>query len=170
MTSTGDTMASGTLRYAITESNQNPGTSIASPNQIVFQIPGSGPQTIELEPPLPPIIAPVIIDGYSQSGSSSNTLSTSDNATILIQIDGAAIPSATYPEADGLVIVAFNCTVDGLSITDFSGSGIAMEPPAIPVPPLGAIGDDIWGDSDRGVSLRLGPGQPGSRRDRGQLQ
>jgi hypothetical protein len=146
VTSTADTMASGTLRDAITESNQNPGTSIASPNQIVFQISGSGAQTIELQSPLPAITAPVIIDGYSQSGSSVNTETVADNATILIQIDGSSIPSATDPEADGLDIETYNCTVDGLSITDFSGSGIALEPPANPVPPLGAIGADIRGD------------------------
>ena len=69
VTSTGDTIAPGTLRYAITESNENPGTSIASPNQIAFQIPGSGPQTIELQSPLPAITSPAIVDGYSQSGS-----------------------------------------------------------------------------------------------------
>ena len=37
-----------------------------------------------------------------------------------------------------------NCTIDGLSITGFSGAGIALEPGSNTV--SGALGDTIWGN------------------------
>ena len=73
VTTTADTVAVGTLRYAITYSNANPSISASAPNQITFEIPGIGLQTISLLTALPTIIQPVVIDGYSQAGSSTNT-------------------------------------------------------------------------------------------------
>ncbi len=136
---------SGPLRWAIDQSNANPSPSLSQPNEILFEIPGSGLQTIHLLTPLPPITAPVAIEGYSQPGSQTNNLATSDNATILVQVDGSQIPAASYPDADGLTIAAYNCTVDGLSLTGFSGAGIALESLPTP-PPAGALGASIWGN------------------------
>src|SRR5207244_10153407 len=42
--------------------------------------------------PLPALSHPAIVDGYSQSGASANTLATGDNAIIRIEIDGASAP------------------------------------------------------------------------------
>ena len=72
VTTTADSGAVGTLRYAITYSNANPSISASAPNQIMFEIPGIGLQTISVLTALPTIMQPVVIDGYSQAGSSTN--------------------------------------------------------------------------------------------------
>src|SRR5262245_12215850 len=76
---------------------------------INFNIPGGGVRTIAVgtDPtatgiPEPDIIMPLTIDGYSQTGASVNTQANSDNAVILIQLDG---PGAGA-NADGLVLAA----------------------------------------------------------------
>src|SRR5262245_57987709 len=56
------------LRDAITFANANSGA-----DEIDFDIPGSGVQTITLLSALPTITGPVTIDGYTQPGSSPNT-------------------------------------------------------------------------------------------------
>ncbi|SRR6266496_5297828 len=83
VTNTADS-GSGSLRQAILDANSNSGA-----DTIAFAIPGSGVHTIPLFSALPQITDPVLINGYTQPGSSSNTLSTGDNAVILIEIDGA---------------------------------------------------------------------------------
>ena len=48
---------------------------------ITFNIPGAGVQTITPLSPLPTVVKPVNINGYSQPGSSQNTLATTDNSS-----------------------------------------------------------------------------------------
>ncbi len=126
-----------TLYWAITQSNamivQNP----SSPNMIDF----SGPMDIQLQYELPQITQPVIIDGFS-AGGSFNTLAAGDNASIPIQIDGSGLGAG----AEGLRVAAYNCSVIGLSITGFDGSGIDIQPPQTAPPADGAIGATITSD------------------------
>ena len=75
-------------------------------------------QTITPVTSLPAIAAPVVIDGYTQPGAHSNTLSSGNNAVILIELNGAQAPG------DGLVITGGTTIVRGLIINRFSGSGI----------------------------------------------
>src|SRR5271165_2095668 len=49
------------LRWAILQVNAQTG-----PSTIQFDIPGGGPQSIQLTSPLPPIVNSVVIDGTSQ--------------------------------------------------------------------------------------------------------
>src|SRR4029453_9676203 len=56
------------------------------PDQIPFSIPGAGPHTISPLTPLPALTDPVIIDGYSQPGASSNTLAKGDNALLQVVV------------------------------------------------------------------------------------
>lgn len=101
----------GSLAQAIIDSNQRPG-----PDSIVFNIPGSGVQLIDLSQSfLPEITDPVVIDGYTQPGAHPNTLSVGNDAVILIQLDGGLIKR----NGRGLVISASNCLVRGLAITGF---------------------------------------------------
>lgn len=76
VTTTADT-GPGSLRQAIINANANPDAAT-----IRFKIPGSGVKTITPATPLPPITAPVKIDGYTQPGASPNTLAIGDNAVI----------------------------------------------------------------------------------------
>ena len=72
-----------TLREAITAANLNSGL-----NTIAFAISGPGPHTIKPTSALPAITNPVIIDGYTQAGTSANTLADGDNAVLEIELDG----------------------------------------------------------------------------------
>ena len=65
----------GSLRQAILDSNANSGA-----DTIAFDIPGTGATAIAPLSDLPPIFESVSIDGYSQTGSSANTLTDGDNA------------------------------------------------------------------------------------------
>ncbi|GAB4478496.1 MAG: hypothetical protein OHK0057_29510 [Thermoflexibacter sp.] len=82
VTNTNDVDA-GSLRQAILDAN-----ALAGADVIEFAIPGVGVQTISLTSSLPSITEQVTIDGYTQPGSSINTLSIGNNAIINIEIDG----------------------------------------------------------------------------------
>jgi hypothetical protein len=118
VTNTADSGA-GSLRDAINQAN-----CLGGPLTITFNIPGTGVQVIKPLSALPTILTPVTIDGYSQPGSSPNTLVNGDNAVVLIQIDG----SLSSPGTDGLTInFAPNTLVRGLFVTKFSGNGIVVQ-------------------------------------------
>ncbi len=92
---------------------------------ISFNIAGSSVQTILSESALPTIVKPVAIDGYSQPGTQMNTLATSDNAVLLIELNG----SLTGIGANGLVFGAGSdgSSVSGLVINSFDGAGILVQ-------------------------------------------
>ncbi len=140
VTSTADvttTPLPGSLRYAVEFSDAHPSPSPSEPNAIAFDIPGGGLQTIALVATLT-ITQPVVIDGTTQPGSAVNNSSEdqppdtnddqeTDVASILVQIDGSQIPGS---QAIGLDVQAPGCTIDGLSLTGFSGASIFLEAPA----------------------------------------
>ncbi len=75
----------GTLRRAIDCANATPAA-----DTITFAIPGNGVHTIVPGSPLPALTAPVIIDGFTQSGSTPNTnVEGAINAHLNIEIYGA---------------------------------------------------------------------------------
>src|SRR5262249_25562801 len=89
VTTTADSGA-GSLRQAILDANATANLA-GGPDVIQFNIPGGTAQTITPSTALPNITAPVILDGYTQPGSSPNTLTVGDNAVLEIQLDGAAL-------------------------------------------------------------------------------
>ena len=102
-----------TLRAAIQEANATSGA-----DKISFNIPGTGVKTIKPGSELPAITEAVTIDGYTQPGSSKNTLARGTNAKLKIELDGS-----TPPAANGLVIGGDSgTTIRGLVINNF-GSG-----------------------------------------------
>jgi len=86
VTNTND-LGFGSLRQAILDANASPGA-----DQIVFNIPGPGVHTITPLSALPALTddAGATIDGYTQPGSSPNTLVIGDNAVLLIELTGGA--------------------------------------------------------------------------------
>ncbi len=98
----------GSLRNAIEYAN----STVNVKETITFNIPGPGPFVIQPLTQLPAIADPVIIDGYSQPGALPAT--DSEPATILIEINGSALGSAT-----GLNLDAGNSTLSGLFIRYF---------------------------------------------------
>ena len=101
VTSTADS-GGGSLRQAILDANGNPGA-----DTIAFGIVGSGVHTIPLTAPLPAITELVTIDGYTQSGSSANTLPVGQglNTVLRIAVDGAAATGACFTISASDVIV-----------------------------------------------------------------
>ena len=108
-----------TLREAINAANAN--NNPTEKDLIKFNISGTGVHTISPTSPLPQITEPVIINGYSQPGSSANTLAKGTNAVLTIELDGTNAGSA-----DGLSIGAKGTVVKGLVINSFGISGIRL--------------------------------------------
>src|SRR6266851_4129253 len=108
---------------------QNPGT-FGVNDTINFNIIASGTvQTINVgatgNGALPALIKPMTINGYSEMGASMNTLANADNATILIELNGAN----AGPNADGLLLTVSSAgsTIEGLAINRFSLNGIELQ-------------------------------------------
>ena len=69
----------------------NANASTGTTDTIVFNIAGTGVKTITPISPLPTVTDPVIIDGYTQPGSSVNTSAVGNNAVLLIELDGSSL-------------------------------------------------------------------------------
>ncbi|HEY7309956.1 MAG TPA: SdrD B-like domain-containing protein [Gemmataceae bacterium] len=143
VTTTADS-GTGSLRDAITQINADTShTLYASPSnptvdEIDFNITAAsdaagggtgynsttGVAAIKPQFALPSITNAVIINGYSQSGASENTLSNGDNSVLKIVLDGSNVPGTDYIASAGLLINANNSTVEGLAINSFGGSDI----------------------------------------------
>jgi len=115
-----------TLRAAIEQANATAGA-----DAIRFNIPdsfGTGVKTIHVGAPspgngtLPKIDEAVTIDGYTQHGSSANTLAKGTNAKPMIALDGSAISGGSV----GLSVYAPDVVIRGLVVNGFSwGIGAA---------------------------------------------
>jgi hypothetical protein len=119
----------GSLRQAITDANNHANS--GGPDQISFNIPGTGVHTIQPDTKLPNIDDPVVIDGYTQAGASPNTLAVGNNAVLKIVINGA-----NAGETNGLVVFSPDTTIRGLVVNGFvkgtsatAGRGIAVTDP-----------------------------------------
>lgn len=109
-----------TLRAALEEANakaNGPG----GPDEIRFNIAGSGVQVISPASPLPDIVDPVLINGYTQPGAQPNTLAQGTNAVLLIELKGDSAGSAY-----GLNFLTSDSTVRGLVINRFGLGGISL--------------------------------------------
>ena len=107
-----------TLREAIHAANNHPGM-----DRIEFAIPSTGVQTISPLQVLPVVADPTIIDGYTQPGSSPNTLTDGNNAVVRIELSGrtARIRTQNYLFF-GLRIIAGNSVVRGLAVNDVNNA------------------------------------------------
>ena len=107
----------GSLRQAILDANEASGV-----DEIHFNIPGNGPHTIKPATPLPAIGDPVSIDGYTQPGSSVNTLTNGSNAVLQIELNGELLTG----RVSGLVVETFDSAIRGLAINRFPEYGIVL--------------------------------------------
>jgi hypothetical protein len=147
VTNTNDSGA-GSLRQAILDANANPGADL-----VKFDIPGAPPHKIQPLTDLPEITDPVTIDGYTQAGSSPNTMTTGSSTVIAVELDGSKLPAPynvdsttgaiTTPythnyngvhlnnivvdkRGNGLMISAGDTTIRGLAINRFPANGILV--------------------------------------------
>ncbi|HYE88743.1 MAG TPA: Ig-like domain-containing protein, partial [Vicinamibacterales bacterium] len=115
-----DNSGAGSLRAAINAANLQPSATIT------FAIPGAGPHTITTTSALPPILSPMTIDGYTQSGATANTgthVTQGTDANIRVRLVGSGLPANTH----GLQLIGGGATVKGLAIGNFSGNGIFID-------------------------------------------
>ena len=103
----------GSLRQAILDANANPGADV-----VAFNIPGAGVQTIAPLTALPDVTDTVTIDGYTQPGSSPNTLAIGDDAILRIELSGGGL--TIRPTSIG----AYSSTVRGLVL---NGGGVSFD-------------------------------------------
>jgi hypothetical protein len=68
----------------------------------------------------------LLIDAYSQPGSSPNTLEKGSNAVLKIELDGSAAQPQNGAEASGLQISGSDTIVKGLVINNFKNNGILI--------------------------------------------
>lgn len=140
VTTTADS-GSGSLRAAIEAANATPGT-----DTIAFSIPGTGLHTIQPGSPLQAITDPVVIDGYTQPGSSPNTLAEGDNAVLKIELDG----SSAGPWVNGLYVTAGNSIIRGLVINRFGNAAIWLQDLGGNTIEGNFLGTDVTGTAVRG--------------------
>jgi hypothetical protein len=114
VTNTADSGA-GSLRQAILDANASAGL-----DTIAFNISGTAVHVITVNTPLDNLTSPVLIDGYTQPGSSPNTLAVGDNAVLKVQIDFETNPMFVFDTGSG------GSTVRGLSIVSGTGGGTIM--------------------------------------------
>lgn len=161
---TTDDMGPGSLRQAILDAN-----AAANQDTIAFDIaPHDGTvKTILIASSLPTITSPVVLDGYTQPGATSNTLATADNANLLIEI-------TSTNNRPGIVITAGGSTVRGLIINRLSNATIDMQSRGGNVVEGNFIGTDATGLLAPGNGLgvratassgtnRIGGPTPGAR-------
>src|SRR5437870_6864957 len=170
VTTTNDTGA-GSLRQAITDANAN-GADVVDTIQFAITDPLAGVRTIPPATALPPITRPVIIDGYTQAGSSSNTLANGDNAVLLIEISGAI---AAGPPPGLLLSGVGGSTLRGLVINNGWGRAVLIQTTNVVVEgcfigtdPTGLVarpvGLGVFADSGLDTSSsRIGGTLPGQR-------
>jgi hypothetical protein len=136
VTSTGDTIGVDlvvTLREAITSMNQQSNVNAdvvavgayGTNDTINFNTVGPGVKTISPTSALPTIIRPVTINGYTQGVAAANTQANSDNAVILIELNGTGAGSGS----DGLTLGTGSggSTIRGLAINRFTSNGIVVQ-------------------------------------------
>ncbi len=105
------------LREAINAANDSNDLST-----IEFDIPGGGVKNIAPTSPLPFVIHPTIIDGYTQSDATPNSLAVGSDAVIRIEVDGTNA-GATF---GGIQLGSTGSTVRGLSIIRWSAHGLVL--------------------------------------------
>jgi parallel beta-helix repeat protein len=123
----------GSLRWAITNANANPG-----PDIINFQIIGAAPFSINLASALPAVTDPVTIDATTQP-------EWLTSGTPVVELNGAAAGSSSV----GLQLNSASNSVLGLAINRFSAQGIVLSG-AANVIQGNFIGTDTTGTLARG--------------------
>jgi IPT/TIG domain len=118
----------GSLRQAILDAN-----ALAGLDTIAFAVTGTGcagsPAVCTITPAtnLPEITSPVFIDGYTQPGSSPNTLAIGDDAVLLIEIDGSAVNGWVLDLSGPLGGDSSGSTIRGLVIDHLIGGTYGIE-------------------------------------------
>ena len=152
VTNTSDSGA-GSLRQAILDANASSGA-----DDVAFAIPGDGVQIILLSSPLPDIVDPLWIDGYTQPGASpnSNPPGQGFNTVLKIEIQGPGIAdSPCFTVAAGNTD-AIAMVIQGLAINRCSAAIVVTTGGDYAFVRQNFIGTDASGSSIGPVSVNGG--------------
>ena len=116
VTSTADS-GPGSLRQAILDANASPGL-----DTVQFGIVGAGIHTIAALGTMT-ISEAVVIDGFTQAGSSPNTLLVGNDAVYTVEIDASGIPAANSL----FRVLTSGATLRGLLINKTNGTSISFD-------------------------------------------
>ncbi len=108
----------GSLRQAIIDANNAVGQ-----DSIDFTLPGAGPHIIQPLTNLPTITDALLIDGYTQNGSSANTQLLGTDANLQVILDGSI--NTSLPTV-GLTVQTNGSSIAGLSIVGFPTIGVLL--------------------------------------------
>jgi len=113
---------------------------------------------ITLASALPNITSSVLINGYTQPGSSQNDLDIGDDATICVVLDGSADHIAS-----GLVVTSGTAHVEGLAFSGFSTAAVNFSGGSGHIVEGNHIGGSVGGVSlaPVGTGVDIGPGVSG---------
>lgn len=137
----------GSFPQAITDSNAHTG-----PNTITFNIPGSSVHTISPASPLPPIMQPVVIDGYTQPGASPNTNPVGQGLNTVLMIELTGSNALLQVDSAGA-----GTTIRGLNIQG-TGAGIVFNPVLTPTTLGNTVEGCFIGTNVTGTAAGLGKG------------
>jgi CSLREA domain-containing protein len=98
---------------------------------------------------LPAISHRVILDGYSQTGSTANALTAGNDAVLRIELSG----ESAGPAASGLTLQAGTSSISGIVVNRFTGHGIDLQGGTNNTVIGNRIGTDVSGTLDLGNTL-----------------
>ena len=152
VTNTGDS-GDGSLRAAIASANAN-GSGL-----ITFDIgSGCGPQVITLQSPLPPLTAGMIINGYTQTGSSPNDLDTGDDATLCVILESGDASVTRAFQVPSSADDSTAVSIKGFGFSGFSDAAIDLQAGSFHEVAGNHFGGNVGGRSlqANGNDVRLG--------------
>ena len=148
----------GSFLQALFDANN---VATTTPHLIQFAIPGAGVRTIKLNS-VPTLLRPLVIDGFTQPGSSPNTLTNGNNANQLIRLEGGI--------SQGMVFDTPSNVVRGISFVGWStwalhlgSSNCVVEGCLFGVTPAGTVIPNKWGVYVNGSQNRVGGTSPENR-------
>lgn len=147
-----------TLRAAIEEANGSPNA--GEPDTVHFALSGPGPHVIAPSSALPAIRDAVVIDGYTQPGTSPNTAATGTDAVLLVVLDG----SQAGP-ADGLDVLADDVAIRGLVVHGWARLGPGDRGRAIRLQGARGIVEGCFVGTDEMGTVAVANGEAGVRVD-----
>jgi uncharacterized repeat protein (TIGR01451 family) len=138
-------------------------------DHIEFNIPAAGLQTIALAADLPTITDPVVIDGYTQSDASPNTLAIGNDAVLRVEINGNNFNAITINATDttirGLVINRSLVAIrfQGADRAEILGNFIGTDPAGTAALPNSGAISYVVGIFDESNNVRIGGTDPADR-------
>jgi parallel beta-helix repeat protein len=143
----------GSLRSALT------GALAHGSGLITFDLgTGCGPHVITLSSPLPALTATMIVNGYSQTGSSANDLEMGDDANVCVILEAGNGTVTTGLQVPGNAADNVTLSVEGIAFSNFSDAAVDLQAGSGHFLGGNHFGGSVGGHAlqPNGVDIRLG--------------